>query len=188
MDKLITNRTISTAGVYNPLLPFFTKPLEFTASKARSKDILLDNLSHLLLKGYKATLKIISNYFWWETQFKLLHRVFIPYITPQDSPGEKLCPLCKEPCLTLLHCIWSCPSIAVFWNQVQCYVLGITKFAIPWTASLCYSAVTKTLQIKGPIPPLELITFLNEFPSVYSQRGGLSLNIGYHSNPPPLWQ
>lgn len=56
-----------------------------------------------ILEVYAITLKLVTNESWRETQFKLMHKAYIPFSTEHSTPKEASCPWCSVSRPTLYH-------------------------------------------------------------------------------------
>lgn len=154
LDHLILDKSISASNNYHPLLSLFVKPLEYTSMKSWNKDLPIPDLTSLFIQGYNKTIQLITSEEWRETQCKLMHRAYLPYVTLQDFSASKSCPFCKAPRPTLYHRLWSWPRISVYWDQILTFVQGVTNKKIHSShysdTSLCITLRCRDPSFKMP--------------------------------------
>lgn len=74
-----------------------------------------------LLLGYNK----IPNESWTETQLKILHRAYIPFLSEKNNQNSATC-LCHQARPSLTYHFWPCTYISTFWDQVISFIYGIT--------------------------------------------------------------
>lgn len=130
IDTLVADNRHSISAIYTPLNAKFSKPLQNTSMASWIKDL----PGHLdvwdIVRGYSLTRAITQCESLRETQFKIIHRAYYPFSTarsPDIGPASPWC-LINKP--TLLHRLWTCPPIVVFWTAVTRFITRVTHFSL----------------------------------------------------------
>lgn len=84
-----------------------------------------------MLRGYYNILHLIPCKTWRETQLKIIHRTFVPFLSDKNNSQATNCLLYSQPRPSLAHRIWTCAHISAFWDWVLAFILGVTSLNIP---------------------------------------------------------
>lgn len=126
--------------------------------KAWIKELQIDQENYTAsLEGYLDTLKHITNEFWREQQYKILHRAYIPHLPHATQQNKTLCLLCASPRPNLTHKLWSCPFIVSFWDLVERYVFEITGLNPHKSTDLLVFGDTHSLSLSLPNTQLTIL-------------------------------
>lgn len=99
-----------------------------------------------LIEGNNNFRKLICNKVWRETQFKTLHRVYVPFFISQ-APSDhhsltSKCPKCRVPGPILAHCLWYCLKVLNLWHKMAIYIREVTTTRIAIDPLLCIFGIT----------------------------------------------
>lgn len=94
MDKLIAQKTYAIKDFYPSLSKIFYKPAGNKPGEGWEKEFPGEETDPNFLKGYCKISRLAINEAWRETQFKILHRAYIPFLHIPDQPEKKKCPKC----------------------------------------------------------------------------------------------
>lgn len=97
INSLVTTGQYSISQTYSRILLLYIKPgPNFPHSRWR-KDFPMEELELNLLEGYNTISRLLTSNCWRETQFKILHRVYVTYFLP-NTPGvtTKPVPICPK--------------------------------------------------------------------------------------------
>lgn len=130
-DLLLHSDSYKISDIYKPFLIRTTPPLASSSVANWGKDFPDSDIVEKVLQGYQKTLQLTPNEVWRETQLKIMHRAYIPFISDKTVQGAANCPMCRQPKPSLSHRFWSCPFISTFWDQIISYIFKITLLKIP---------------------------------------------------------
>lgn len=114
----LTQKTYAIIDIFPSLSRIFYKRAGHRPEKGWKKDFPGENMENNFLKGYYKISRLAINESWRETQFKILHRAYIPFLHIPDQSKKVKCPKCLMDRPTLQHKLWSCPKVRKFWDQV----------------------------------------------------------------------
>lgn len=126
LDKLLAKYRHSITDIYHPLNEKFTKPIHKTSIKSWIADGQA-NIENIL-KSYRITRNIIPNESWRETQFKLMHRAYYPFSSKLPSTTGASCPWCSLHKPSLLHHLWLCSRINIYWFTILKFIQEAANF------------------------------------------------------------
>lgn len=87
IDWLLQNRSYSILDTYVSLNCYVRKPLAHSPISKWNKDFPDDILADKLIYGYNKVQKLMINELWRESEFKLLHRAFILFLSLKNDPN-----------------------------------------------------------------------------------------------------
>lgn len=145
IEDLITQKNYSISTTY--------KLLQINVNSTSSEDLFgkwkeelrtIDSVDNIL-RGYLKIRKITINKAWRETQFKLIHKAYIPALFLRSTTHKTTCPQCGQHKLSLAHRLWHCPWTSFFWDQVTELFKNVIGLNIPnsphlmlfWAQSTC---------------------------------------------------
>lgn len=131
VDGCVSKGAYPTRDIYPSLNKLFHNRKLSQPGNKWQKDVQGADIQDKLLTGYHKITKLAINKTSKETQYKILHRAYIPFLNLPHQPEASPCPKFRTRKPTLLHMLWSCPMIDTFWDQVFDYVKLITKTLIP---------------------------------------------------------
>lgn len=126
LDTLLKRNLHKTSDLYKPFIMFFMPSIYSSTSSIWNKDLQSLDPLIIIVTGYKTTCAFITNTFWYEQQYKILHRAYIPHLTSKDLPDQCKCPLCNISKPSFIHRLWSCPHILSYWYCVELFAATIT--------------------------------------------------------------
>lgn len=126
LDTLLERQQFKISDIYKPLNTCFSRPLLTTSVASWNSDLNSPEAVSRIISGYNSTCSYVTNEFWREQQFKIMHRAYIPALPPTQQSHKHLCPLCSQEKPSLLHRLWLYPDISSFWKQVEYLALQVT--------------------------------------------------------------
>lgn len=124
LDSLANSRHFSISAVYCHLQTLYWKPLSASNVPRWNDDFPAWDVTDKLIEGYNRIRTLMRIKLCWETQFKLLHRAYVPlFIDNSKGKGQQsTCPKWWLPRPSLEHCLWFSPQVKVLWEKIQTYL------------------------------------------------------------------
>lgn len=136
IDRLLNKCTYPISDIYKSLRSDINTNTAKVLFKNWHKGLPEVYLCDKFLEGYLKLCKCIINETWRETQFKLIHRAFIPFLSSNSPSHLAAYPQCGSKKPSLFHRFWLCPPISTFWDHIITFIHRITELLIPKTPQL----------------------------------------------------
>lgn len=78
LDTLLERQQFKISDIYKPLNMHLSKPLLATSIASWNSDLNSPEAVSRIISGYNSTRSYVTNEFWREQQFKIMHRAYIP--------------------------------------------------------------------------------------------------------------
>lgn len=118
LDNMVTRKQYAIKDIYPTMFKIFYKQKGNRPGEGWEKDFPGEETAMNILRGYRKITHLTINENWKETQLKILHRAYIPFVKVPGQPEKENCPKCYHHRPTLIHKLWTCPAVSKFWDQV----------------------------------------------------------------------
>lgn len=130
LDTFLDRHRHKISDIYKPLVFLLAKPIcsRSTALLEQGPSFHRCNTTYCILAGYNTTCAFITNEFWWEQQFKIMHQAYIPHLRTKQLSQRQNCPLCGDNRPSIFHRLWSCRYVSCFWGQIESFAATVTGY------------------------------------------------------------
>lgn len=88
LDTILEQNCHKISNIYKPLNSLYITPAHSVTSTAWNKDLQSPEVHTTILAGYKTMCTYVTNEFWHEQQFKILHQAYIPHLKSKEPPDH----------------------------------------------------------------------------------------------------
>lgn len=114
VDMLISQGTYAMKDIYPCPGNIFIASKPVKPGAFWTKEFPDLDLPKKILMGHLKLMKHVMNEAWRETQYKILHKAYIPFLIILDKPDTVLCTKRDAPKPSLFHKLYECPAVSLF--------------------------------------------------------------------------